>query len=429
MLLRHTAAAPLPVRRGGNAVGQPSLTLTRRVQPRCAAPVGLYSRRQPAVRCLSAAQTGSPPAPTGSSEGGSGIARGFWTFTGVLAILGSVGGALAALLGWFTTSYALALPLVLPVVSLIASLQREGLIAEDNRRKYDSLSSVLHRESSVLLAEARTAIEDVRRELRVQAASSSKLSGMEARLSSLEGSVLSAGRAVREAGTGLAAVPDRLQRELRAQFDAIVTAVRSEAMRASMTRSSEEGAALAQLSSQLAALNGALTGLEVAQGEGLRRMTLTLSSNLVDAEAALQALVRTEVERCLEPVRRLPALLASSLPAMLASAQPTLSLPSPTSPYLPQQQQLVPLSEDQLGADQAPGVVLRPGLSQGLGQGLQVASLSSGAVQQVCDVLSQQLSHQYSQQLSQQLGLQLKQQLEQQLGQALSQQLSLQLGQ
>ncbi|GFH25238.1 uncharacterized protein HaLaN_23171, partial [Haematococcus lacustris] len=169
---------------------------------------------------------------------------------------------------------------------------------EDNRRKYDSLSSVLHRESSVLLAEARTAIEDVRRELRVQAASSSKLSGMEARLSSLEGSVLSAGRAVREAGTGLAAVPDRLQRELRAQFDAIVTAVRSEAMRASMTRSSEEGAALAQLSSQLAvggqvmwgsaALNGALTGLEVAQGEGLRRMTLTLSSNLVDAEAALQ---------------------------------------------------------------------------------------------------------------------------------------------
>ncbi|GFH14209.1 uncharacterized protein HaLaN_10224 [Haematococcus lacustris] len=107
-----------------------------------------------------------------------------------------------------------------------------------------------------------------------------------------------AGRAVREAGTGLAAVPDRLQRELRAQFDAIVTAVRSEAMRAAMTRSSEEGAALAQLSSQLAvggqvmwgsaALNGALTGLEVAQGEGLRRMTLTLSSNLVDAEAALQ---------------------------------------------------------------------------------------------------------------------------------------------
>ncbi|KAJ9505733.1 hypothetical protein QJQ45_029267 [Haematococcus lacustris] len=466
-------------------------------------------------------QTGSPPAPTGSSEGGSGIARGFWTFTGVLAILGSVGGALAALLGWFTTSYALALPLVLPVVSLIASLQREGLIAEDNRRKYDSLSSVLHRESSVLLAEARTAIEDVRRELRVQAASSSKLSGMEARLSSLEGSVLSAGRAVREAGTGLAAVPDRLQRELRAQFDAIVTAarvislviiissssnrssgiakqiaptyglirappsdegllvsqdgtvlnsftpalflvvvaalfllkvlvlllfevvkglplvyctqVRSEAMRASMTRSSEEGAALAQLSSQLAALNGALTGLEVAQGEGLRRMTLTLSSNLVDAEAALQALVRTEVERCLEPVRRLPALLASSLPAMLASAQPTLSLPSPTSPYLPQQQQLVPLSEDQLGADQAPGVVLRPGLGQGLGQGLQVASLSSGAMRQVCDVLSQQLSHQYSQQLcqqlSQQLGLQLEQQLEQQLGQALSQQLSLQLGQ
>ena len=50
-------------------------------------------------------------------------------------MLGSVGGALAALLGWAGASYALVLPLVLPVVSLIAALQREGLIAEVGKRR------------------------------------------------------------------------------------------------------------------------------------------------------------------------------------------------------------------------------------------------------------------------------------------------------
>ena len=47
-----------------------------------------------------------------------------------MAILGSAGGALATLLGWTTVSYALVLPLVLPLVSLLAAMQREGLIAE-----------------------------------------------------------------------------------------------------------------------------------------------------------------------------------------------------------------------------------------------------------------------------------------------------------
>jgi len=60
--------------------------------------------------------------------------RSFWTAVDVLAILASVGGALSALLGLFSTTYALSLPLVLPIVSLIAALQREGLIAEARRR-------------------------------------------------------------------------------------------------------------------------------------------------------------------------------------------------------------------------------------------------------------------------------------------------------
>ena len=56
--------------------------------------------------------------------------KGFWTFVDVIAILGSVGGALAAILNLFSGTAVLFLPLVLPVISLVAALQREGLIAE-----------------------------------------------------------------------------------------------------------------------------------------------------------------------------------------------------------------------------------------------------------------------------------------------------------
>jgi hypothetical protein len=56
--------------------------------------------------------------------------RSLWTFIDVIAIFGSVCGAVLALLGVGVTAYVLALPMVLPVVSLIAALNREGLIVE-----------------------------------------------------------------------------------------------------------------------------------------------------------------------------------------------------------------------------------------------------------------------------------------------------------
>jgi hypothetical protein len=56
--------------------------------------------------------------------------RSLWTVIDVVSLLGSVAGALAALLGWVSPTYALALPLVLPVVSLIAAMQREDLSKE-----------------------------------------------------------------------------------------------------------------------------------------------------------------------------------------------------------------------------------------------------------------------------------------------------------
>jgi hypothetical protein len=48
--------------------------------------------------------------------------------------------------------------------------------------------------SQHLLGEAKSAVEDVRRELRAQAAAAGKLGNIETRLSSLEGSILSAGK-------------------------------------------------------------------------------------------------------------------------------------------------------------------------------------------------------------------------------------------
>lgn len=49
-------------------------------------------------------------------------------------------------------------------------------------------------------------------------------------------------------------------------------------------------------------MEGCLAGLEVAQGENIRRLSLSLNSAIADAEAALQVSVRSEVSQSLEPV-------------------------------------------------------------------------------------------------------------------------------
>lgn len=65
---------------------------------------------------------------------------------------------------------------------------------KDNRRQYDRLSTRLGREGVSMLSDAKAAIDDVRRELRGQGAGAAKLAAIEARLSSLEGSILSSGK-------------------------------------------------------------------------------------------------------------------------------------------------------------------------------------------------------------------------------------------
>jgi hypothetical protein len=136
-------------------------------------------------------------------------------------MLGSVGGALVSLLGLFSTPYVLALPLVLPIVSLFASLQREGLIAavrpltsacchlmlqsrltlpfhnpmlcgmQDNRRHYSQLVGTAQIEAQSVLKETKALVDDIRRELRAQSTGTARFAALEGRLSSLEGSILS----------------------------------------------------------------------------------------------------------------------------------------------------------------------------------------------------------------------------------------------
>ena len=56
---------------------------------------------------------------------------------------------------------------------------------------------------------------------------------------------------MREAATGISVIPDRLQREHQAQYDAIVAGVQQELKRAGDAWNSEEAVALARLDTRL----------------------------------------------------------------------------------------------------------------------------------------------------------------------------------
>lgn len=67
-----------------------------------------------------------------------------------------------------------------------------------------------------------------------------------------------------------------------------MSALKGELRRVLDVWNSEESAAFARLDTRLAAVEGSLAGLEVAQSEGLRRLSMSLNSALSDAEASLQ---------------------------------------------------------------------------------------------------------------------------------------------
>lgn len=64
------------------------------------------------------------------------------------------------------------------------------------------------------------------------------------------------------------------------------------------------------------AVEASLSKLETSQGDGFRRLSSNLSTALDDAELALQAAVRSETWKSLEPVRQLPQILATMVPPM-----------------------------------------------------------------------------------------------------------------
>ena len=201
----------------------------------------------------------------------SSAARRIWTAIDVVALLGSAGGALAALLGAVPAAYALALPLVLPVVSLVAALQREELLSNDSRAYLARLGASLQGESGALLREARAAVADLRRELLGATAASAsarggaagpgggapplplgpRLAALEAKLGVLEGALLGAARESREASAAVGTLQERLSRDARAGQEAVVGAVKGELRRAVSALASEESAAIARLDARL----------------------------------------------------------------------------------------------------------------------------------------------------------------------------------
>ena len=67
------------------------------------------------------------------------------------------------------------------------------------------------------------------------------------------------------------------------------------------------------------ALEGAISGLDSAQSENLRRLTASLSSSMSIEEDVIASAVKAEVWKSLEPVRQLPQILSQTLPRLSSS--------------------------------------------------------------------------------------------------------------
>lgn len=132
---------------------------------------------------------------------------------------------------------------------------------------------------------------------------------LEGKLGGLEGSVLAAGQTAAEAARLAAesAETTRTRREAQQeQQDTLGLGLRS----AAAQREAETVEALARLEARLGGVEGSLGGLEVAQGEALRRMSAAVDAAVGEAGD----LISSEVRAGMEPLRRLPSLLASALP-------------------------------------------------------------------------------------------------------------------
>jgi tetratricopeptide (TPR) repeat protein len=179
----------------------------------------------------------------------------------------------------------------------------------------------LARVESLPLSAAQNVASEVRAAVDAQPTITERtIKNLESKLSSMEGSYVSVGTAVRAALKESSIQQAQQGRDVVSKIDSLGGSIHKEVAVELRNAAADERAALGRLESRVGGLEGAVTGLEVAQGEGMRRLGSSLSSLLVDAEAGLQSAVREEAWKSLEPVRRLPQLLAS-LPALQQQQQ------------------------------------------------------------------------------------------------------------
>ncbi|KAK9847794.1 hypothetical protein WJX84_006308 [Apatococcus fuscideae] len=192
------------------------------------------------------------------------------------------------------------LPVILPLIALFANRQRERV----------SLQEAIARATAEAMQQAQV------------------LQRLESKLGALEGSVLSAGSLAREAAVTAAEAGSSLLGDARQQLEETSLRVARE-LRGELQRgSSDTLRALSQIQPRLQAMEGAMIGLQEAQVESMRRLTAGLTDAIGEAQLTLQAAVRAEAYTSLEPVRRLPQVLAAALPvtdvtiAGMAQARP-----------------------------------------------------------------------------------------------------------
>eukprot|EP00891_Asterochloris_glomerata_P003611 jgi/Astpho2/3611/fgenesh1_pg.00058_%23_15_t len=139
---------------------------------------------------------------------------------------------------------------------------------------------------------------------------------LEGKLGALEGSVLSAGKGAEQAARAAEAAAIRSSsdaaRQLQQLPGALQSSIRSELQQAEGNQAMLQ--ALSQLNRRLGAIEGSVSGLDMTQREGLKRLAAGMQTALGDAEVSLQAALREETQRLAEPIMRLPQAVATALP-------------------------------------------------------------------------------------------------------------------
>ncbi|PSC74895.1 hypothetical protein C2E20_1800 [Micractinium conductrix] len=226
-----------------------------------------------------------------------------------------------------------AAPVVLPLLALYASRQRERLAsAADSAVQLARLEALLvdlqGEAADELAAEMGEEVAEALRAAQAAAAravatgSSSAAAAeaaravakLEAKLSAVEGSVLSTGAATREALAASAEKQGQMASSVMQRLQDLGTALRRDVNGALAAAGSEEAAAFGRLEARLESLEGSITALQGAQQDGLRRLNTGLAAAVDDASATLQAAVADEAYRSLEPLRRLPELMQAAVP-------------------------------------------------------------------------------------------------------------------